>query len=97
MEYANIGNDVISDYHGHGGGGSSGSGSGHDSLWLNSSFFHFDNGWSSSDKLQKLFDSYAQDDNGSMVIRIDDHNSIRLDHVSVSEARFYFSDTFYFI
>ena len=97
LEYANFGNDVILDYHGHGGGGSSGSGGGHDSLWLNSNFFHFDNGWSSSDKLQKLFDSFAQDDNGSTVIRIDDHNSIRLDHVSLNEARFYFSDTFYFI
>ena len=97
LEYANIGNDVITDFHGYGGGGSSGSGGGHDSLWLNSNFFHFDNGWSSSDKLQKLFDAFAQDDNGSMVIRIDDHNSIRLDHVSLNEARFYFSDTFYFI
>ena len=97
LEYANIGNDVITDYHGQGGGGSSGYGGGHDSLGLNSSFFHFDNGWSSSDKLQKLFDVFAQDDNGSLVIRIDDHNSIRLDHVSLNEARFYFSDTFYFI
>ena len=95
LEYANIGNDVITDF--HGGSGSSGHGSGHDSLWLNSNFFHFDSGWSASDKLQKLFDAFAHDDNGSMVIKIDDNNSIRLDHVSLNEARFYFSDTFYFI
>ena len=31
------------------------------------------------------------------VIRIDDHNSIRIDNMSLNDARLYFSDTFYFI
>lgn len=95
MEYANIGNDEITDYNNYQ--GSSGHGSGHDSLWLSNVFFHFDSGMSSSDKLNSLFDNYAHDENGSTVIRIDSHNSIRLDNMGLNEARLYFSDTFYFI
>jgi hypothetical protein len=96
LEYADFGDDEIRDYNHHGS-GSSGHGSDHDSLWLNNSFFHFDNGWSTADKINYLFDKYVQEDNGAMVIRIDSHNSIRLDNMSVSDARLYFSDTFYFI
>ena len=94
IEYANIGDDEITDYNNYSG---HGTGGGHDSLWLNGIFFHFDNNMSASDKLNVLFDQYAHDDNGNTVIRIDSHNSIRLDNMSVSEARLYFADTFYFI
>ena len=94
IEYANIGNDEITDYNRYSGQGSSG---GHDSLWLNGMFFHFDSNMSSSDKFNSLFSNYAHDENGNTVIQIDSHNSIRLDNMSVSEARLYFADTFYFI